>query len=207
MPDYQQGKIYKIECLTTGLIYIGSTAQKYLCSRLAGHVRHYNLFLENKGHYISSIDIIKNGNYVITLIKPFPCNSSDELYMEERRIIESIDCVNKVKRPIVTVEEHREYQRIKKQKDYDKHKERRKEERRTRYAEDEEYRKKQNEICKQYRNENKEKVAEAKRLSYQRNIDTAKEYRKNNKEKLQAYNIEYQRRRKLYLDQLKYYNI
>ena len=31
-------KIYFIQCLETNEIYIGSTKQKYLCDRIAGHV-------------------------------------------------------------------------------------------------------------------------------------------------------------------------
>jgi hypothetical protein len=31
--DYSRGKIYKLECLTTGKVYIGSTIQKYLSQR------------------------------------------------------------------------------------------------------------------------------------------------------------------------------
>ena len=48
MPDYQQGKIYKIVCNTTGLLYIGSTTQKFLSSRLSGHMRNYKKTFEWK---------------------------------------------------------------------------------------------------------------------------------------------------------------
>ena len=83
MPDCQQGNICKIEWLTAGKIYIGSTTQKKLSQRLAGHVRHYKLFLENKFSYMTSYEVLKEGNYQITLVKFFPCNIYDELLMEE----------------------------------------------------------------------------------------------------------------------------
>ena len=38
MPDYSKGKIYTIRCRTNeSLIYVGSTVEKYLSTRLAKH--------------------------------------------------------------------------------------------------------------------------------------------------------------------------
>ena len=41
MIDYSKGKIYKIVCNNTGLIYIGSTCEPTLARRLAKHVGNY----------------------------------------------------------------------------------------------------------------------------------------------------------------------
>jgi predicted GIY-YIG superfamily endonuclease len=38
MPNYQNSKIYKIRCNTTGLVYIGSTTQS-LKQRLDQHIK------------------------------------------------------------------------------------------------------------------------------------------------------------------------
>ena len=39
MPNYELGKVYAIKCNQTGEIYVGSTAQKKMCNRMAGHMQ------------------------------------------------------------------------------------------------------------------------------------------------------------------------
>ena len=95
MVNYQQGKIYKIVCNTTGNVYIGSTTQKYLSSRLSEHVNCYKNFLNKKYNFVTSFEIIKNSNYEIILIENCPCNSKDQLHAKERYWIELTECVNK----------------------------------------------------------------------------------------------------------------
>jgi len=93
---YTKGKIYKIVCDTTGLTYIGSTIQG-LSSRISGHRADYKSYLNKKRtNYVTSFDILKNNNYKIILIENFPCNSKEELEREERKYIETMDCINKV---------------------------------------------------------------------------------------------------------------
>ena len=106
--DYSKGKIYKIVCNTTGLIYVGSTIQK-LCERLRGHRSHYKLYLKGKSRFYTSFDIIKNNNYEIILIENCPCNSKEELLREERKYIEKIDCLNKIIPTRTHKEYHKEY--------------------------------------------------------------------------------------------------
>ena len=96
MPDYQNSKIYKIVCNITGKIYIGSTTQKYLASRLSEHVRDYkNYTTVGKRSYITSFEVIKQGNYDMVLLESYPCNNKMELHAKERYYIENNDCVNK----------------------------------------------------------------------------------------------------------------
>jgi hypothetical protein len=57
--DYSKGKIYKIVCNITGLIYIGSTSQS-LIQRLQDHKSGYKTYLNRKTHYVSSFKIIKD---------------------------------------------------------------------------------------------------------------------------------------------------
>ena len=97
MPDYQLGKIYKIDCNVTGKVYIGSTCEPILARRLASHVGHYKRYLNGKYHYVSSFDILQKEDYDIVLIESYPCDTKDELHARERYWTNNIDCVNKIK--------------------------------------------------------------------------------------------------------------
>ena len=92
---YSRGKIYKIVCDTTGLVYIGSTIEK-LSSRISKHRYDYKRFLNNTYHFVSSFKVLENNNYKIILIENVACNSKEELHREERKYIDTIECVNKV---------------------------------------------------------------------------------------------------------------
>jgi len=97
MPDYSNGKIYKIVCNTTGLIYIGSTCEPTLARRLSGHVSSYKQYINGKSiKTTSSFIVLENSNYSIILIETCICNNKDELYAKERSIIDSMECVNKL---------------------------------------------------------------------------------------------------------------
>jgi len=74
-----------------------------LCKRLAGHVNAYR-----KGKYTSSKEILDGGNYSIVLIENVECDTKEQLLKRERQFIETIECVNKCKRPIVSMEETKE---------------------------------------------------------------------------------------------------
>ena len=95
MPNYQLSKVYQIVCLTTGEKYVGSTTQKTLAERLAGHVRDYKRWKNGKQDFVSSYPILERGNYQIELLETFPCNSKDQLNAREGHYIRTIDCVNK----------------------------------------------------------------------------------------------------------------
>jgi len=95
MTDYTKAKIYKIIDNTTDNIYIGSTCEPTLARRLAKHVNCYNCHKNGKGNFVSSFEILKNGNYSIILIENVQCNNRDELRSRERFYIDSLPCVNK----------------------------------------------------------------------------------------------------------------
>lgn len=97
MVNYQLGKIYRIRCNITGDDYVGSTCEPILARRLAGHVSDYKLYLKGNRAYVTSFDVLQNGDYDIILIENYPCNSKDELYARERYWANQIDCVNKIK--------------------------------------------------------------------------------------------------------------
>ena len=86
------GKVYKLINETTGEIYIGSTRQKYLSTRLASH----KCDAVRKKNPPTSSQFFKNDNKVsIILIEQIEINSVDELHMRERFHIENNVCVNK----------------------------------------------------------------------------------------------------------------
>jgi hypothetical protein len=93
--DYSQGKIYKIVCNKTGLIYIGSTC-KTLNERLKEHVYDAKRYLDKKSNkFISSIYVIINNDYKIELIDNYPCNHKKELETKEYYYITNLEgCVN-----------------------------------------------------------------------------------------------------------------
>lgn len=75
MPNYQNGKIYRID--GNGLTYIGSTTEP-LNRRLNKH-RGYIKY----NRYCSSSKTFGNGNETIKLIENYPCNNKKELIERE----------------------------------------------------------------------------------------------------------------------------
>lgn len=105
MPNYKNGKIYRIVCNETGEQYIGSTTET-LARRLSGHKR--SSITPNKK--CRSFQIIGRGNYEIVLIEDCPCETKEQLHRRERHFIETMDCVNK-KIPLRTNKEYYEANR------------------------------------------------------------------------------------------------
>jgi hypothetical protein len=93
MPNYQNGKIYRIVCNKTGLQYIGSTTIS-LASRLS---QHRNIFNNKSCTHKSctSRNVLANNDYSIILIQDCPCDRKEQLLQCERHYIETLECVNK----------------------------------------------------------------------------------------------------------------
>ena len=136
MSKYNNSKIYRIVCNNTGLVYYGSTTQKYLSNRLSQHRKYQNC---------SSKKIIDEGNYEILLVENVDCNSKDELRARERFYIENNECVNK-NIPGRTKKEYQKKYQKEYAKKYQKYRTENKE--------------KIKEYHKKYRTENKEKISE-----------------------------------------------
>jgi hypothetical protein len=85
---YGNGKIYKVVSDHTNLIYIGSTIQKYLCSRLSGHKNNYKAYLNKKYLNCSVFKLLELVDVKIELIEEYKCNSKEELHTKERYYIE-----------------------------------------------------------------------------------------------------------------------
>jgi hypothetical protein len=108
MTNFRLGKIYRIECLTTGKQYIGSTCEPTLARRLTYYVSAYKRYLAGTNKHKTTIfDIIEGGNYQITLLESYPCDGKDELTARGGHYIRTLDCVNK-KVPGKTEKEFRE---------------------------------------------------------------------------------------------------
>lgn len=105
---YSKGKIYQIYCHVTNNRYIGSTLQK-LNYRLHTHKSHYKLYLQDKHHYVSVYEVLKNNKYDISLLENYPCNSKEELELREAVWVKENECVN-INVPAAT-EEDRELNR------------------------------------------------------------------------------------------------
>ena len=85
MPNYQEGKIYKIYNAVNDEIYIGSTTRK-LSERMSEHRRRinsrHNQFPIHKAFREHGVD-----NFFIELIEKCPCNDKDELLKTEGNYI------------------------------------------------------------------------------------------------------------------------
>lgn len=184
---YDCGKIYKIVCNETGLVYYGSTRQT-MKKRINKHLQDFKI---NKG--ISSSEILKNNNYYVEVIEYPPCKNRFELELCEAYYIKNNECVNK---RIARLTEEERKENIQKYREenkedilaekkiyYIENAEKIKSQRKNEYLEKTEIMKLR---VKKYREENKEKI---KLLS--------KKYCEENKEKISQKNKERYLRKKL----------
>ena len=92
MPNYKNGKIYKIEDLSgQHLPYYGSTVQKYISNRITTHRKK----AQGDVRECASAAIIAAGNYRYSLVENFPCNTKEELLVREQYYIDNFPCINK----------------------------------------------------------------------------------------------------------------
>ena len=121
MPNYQNGKIYKLVCNETDQIYIGSTTQT-LSKRMGGHRADYKRYKAGKMNYITSFEILKHPSAKILLVRNAPCNSREELEAIEGSFIKNNECVNKIVPGRTPAEYRQENAESIKQKQNQKHK-------------------------------------------------------------------------------------
>ena len=111
MPDYQQGKIYKIWNVGYDRCYIGSTTET-LSSRMSNHRSHYRIWLKhNKGH-CRVYDLFNEfglENCKIELLETYPCNNRSELEAREGHHQRENECVNKNKSGGMTMINNADY--------------------------------------------------------------------------------------------------
>jgi hypothetical protein len=151
MPNYSNGKIYRIFCNKTGLQYYGSTTQS-LAKRMGHHKTQY---IRNGN--ISSKLILENGDYEIVLVEDYPCERKEQLHQRERFYIETMECVNK-QIPTRTDKQYREDN-----KEYNK-------------IRNKQYREENKDKIKEWVEENKEKLKLYRKAYYEKN----KKFKKQN---------------------------
>jgi len=166
MPNYINGKIYKIINPQNEIIYIGSTAQKQLCDRFKNH--------EHRG----------NGNKII-LVENCPCNSKQELIKREQELIEQFDNLLNIRNAYISEEYLKKYHKEYHKEHYENNKDKILEQVK-------EYREENKEIIsekhKKYREKNKEKLSEKKKIYYEEHknilLEKMKVYNEENKDKI-----------------------
>ena len=87
-----QGKIYKI--MSKSGTYIGSTISS-LEKRFKEHQQSFSQHKKGKGKYMTSFLLLKDDDAWIELVHDYQCNSKEELWAEEKRVIQCVECVNK----------------------------------------------------------------------------------------------------------------
>ena len=96
MPNYKKSKIYCIHCNKTGLNYVGSTVVE-MKQRMALHRCQCK-----KGNTASSSIIIKNGDYTVSILEEYPCDTEEQLLERESYYINlTPNCVNS-KCPVIS---------------------------------------------------------------------------------------------------------
>lgn len=199
--NYKNSKIYKIISKNTENIYIGSTACINLETRLNGHKVGYKAYLNKKGPYITSFEILKYNEYEILLIENYPCNSLDELKKKEGYWVRNtLKCVNK-NIPGRTKKEYSEEckEKIKviKQNYIKKNPTRQKQY----YEKNKEY---INKNAKLYRKANSDNVLMNKKQYYKKNkeviIEKARQFRRNHKDKISSDKNKYYEKNKEHIN-------
>jgi len=172
MPDFQNGKIYKLWSNEGDDIYIGSTTQT-LAHRYS---THKNLW----SRCCSKNLFEKYSNVKIDIIEHFPCNTKDELCKREGELIRSLNCVNKN----IPGRTHKEYCNENKEKIAEYHIEYR-----------ENNKEKLADYQTEYRGNNKKKLAEYQQAYRGNNKEKCRAYQQayieNNKEKCKSYHKAY----------------
>ena len=159
MPDYKQGKIYKIHCNVTGEDYYGSTTYT-LQVRINDHTSKCKKPLNRQ---CKSRQIIERNNFQIELVENYPCETKKELHIRERYYIDNFPNINHY----VPTRTQKEYKEIHKEfiKEYNanyckEHRQERNEYSANLYKTNKDYRQKGLERASQYYKENKKKVLE-----------------------------------------------
>lgn len=107
MVNYQNGKIYRIVCNTTGKQYIGAT-----CMSLTTLLYHQKKLFKDGKSGISKL-VLEHNDCNIVLLEDFPCDRKELLLQRHRFYVETMDCVNKkvpTRTPQEWYEENKELQ-------------------------------------------------------------------------------------------------
>ena len=104
MNYFIDGKIFKIASkLRPNIVYVGSTYRE-LDKILEHYKQKYQLFLENRQKYLECFEIINRGDCSIELLENFPCENINQMKERELYFIQTLNCVNSIKRSRVNVD-------------------------------------------------------------------------------------------------------
>ena len=127
--DYSKTNIYKIVCndLTVKDCYVGHTTD--MTKRKCAHKSRCNKE-KDKGHNLKIYKIIReNGgwdNWTMLLVEKFPCKDKHEACKREREIFEELGAIMNTRRPYITHEDKKQYDKQinkKYREEYKEHKE------------------------------------------------------------------------------------
>lgn len=90
--NYQLGKIYTLVNDVNDIVYVGSTAQKYLCQRMGKHVSDSKA---GTSPIYTAMQEIGPDHFRLILHHAFSCNSKDELVAEEMMTLDTIIATGK----------------------------------------------------------------------------------------------------------------
>ena len=163
MPNYKEGKIYKIKCNETGEQYFGSTTGS-LRVRLNGHKSKTKC-----KEQCMSRQIINRGNFQIELVENYSCETKHELHKRERFYIDNNECINSY----IPTRTRKEYKEVHKEKIKDyihtwekEHRQERNIYKNNLYKTNEDYREREKVRASQYYEQNKEKILERMLVRY-----------------------------------------
>ena len=95
----KNSKIYVIKSKNTDKIYIGSTSERTLQTRLNKHVYDFKKYNDNntKRYYCSSYQVLSHGDYSIECLEDCcDIETRQELFQRELHYINTLNCVNKL---------------------------------------------------------------------------------------------------------------
>ena len=120
MPNYQNGKIYKIYNIDEPeKFYVGSTTQE-LWHRLRKHKSKSKI---EKSFFFQEVNSLGWNKFKIELIHNFPCNDKPELFAEEERVRSITDAYYNSRRAFLNEEKRNELKKLYNNEYAQKHKE------------------------------------------------------------------------------------
>lgn len=172
MPNYQNGKIYKITSPSTDKIYVGSTTQP-LCKRFSDHKSIFNT-----GIIKSSSAIIMYKDCQIELIEECPCNTKRELEHREQyyldlyreNIVNQLNAIGNKKEHSIRFKNSQKYKDW-----YETNKETLNKKKRIHHHK---HKEKNNEISRKYREDHKEELKKRDKIYYNENKETINKKRR-----------------------------
>ena len=170
MPEYKNGKIYKIiSNHMPDTCYIGSTTQS-LCKRFGAHRRCYKQYLRDGTKYTSACKMVCYPDAKIYLIESYNCSNRNELEKREGEIMKKFMKDESLENPVNMVIAGRTSKEY-----YVDNQNEIKEQQKQYYKDNQE---KIKEHKKQYRDNNKNKVKEQQKKHYDNNKDIINTKRK-----------------------------